>query len=83
MARTQDYFADPPRDALAALLQEEVAALAELVSDKGRRAVAVLVTVIGDDGDPRTCSLLSNMDDAERVETGAAMIRAVEEDFGK
>jgi hypothetical protein len=80
--RSEDYFVDPPRDALAAHMQEEVAALAELFGNEGTRAVAILLTVIGDDGTPRACSLVSNMDDVERQETCGAILRAIEDNFG-
>ena len=83
MKRPEDYFIDPPKDALVAELQEEVAAIAELFGNGGTRAVAVLVTVIGDDGIPRACSLVSNMDEVEQAETCGAILAAVEDNFGR
>ena len=76
------YFAEPPKDPLDAQLRLEVATVAELLTDEGRRAVAFMGAVVGEDGSVRCCALLSSMAEDEREKVARALIVALESEFG-
>lgn len=78
-----EYFSDPPRDALDALLQLEVATVGEVLSDEGRRPLAIMGVVVGEDGVARCCALLSSMAEGEREKVAGALIQALEAEFGR
>lgn len=83
MVTTADaYFREPPKDPLEACLRLEVATVAELLTDEGRRAVAVMGAVVGEGGTVRCCALLSSMAEEEREKVARALITALEAEFG-
>jgi hypothetical protein len=75
-----DYFTRAPKDALDQVLQDEVAGLAELLSDDGRRRVFVMVSLLHD-GEPRACVLSSVLDNEERKAVGGELLVEIAEHF--